>query len=154
MSGTTTFSPGGSVAKDRPTKWNENAVDGRDDVDEMVAARLARGRATRMNVSMVAILWDDRVRFLRMTRVLYTLHTSCITDKNENCFARAFGGAGGTCECRGGCPPDPPSVGDVRSGPLSLFSSRTVFGDERKNNFGGLTVKVQLQETTSNKWRA
>ena len=32
---------------------------------------------------------------------------------NENSFARAFGGAGGTCECRGGCPPDPPSVGDV-----------------------------------------
>ena len=27
---------------------------------------------------------------------------------NENCFARAFGGAGGTCECRGGCPPGPP----------------------------------------------
>ena len=32
---------------------------------------------------------------------------------NENGFARAFGGAGGTRECRGGCPPDPPSVGDV-----------------------------------------
>ena len=27
---------------------------------------------------------------------------------DENCFARAFGGAGGTCECRGGCPPGPP----------------------------------------------
>ena len=77
MSGTTTFSPGGSVAKDRPpTKWNENAVeDGRDDVDEMVAARLARGRATRMNVSMVAIFGvDDRVRFLRM--IMGTLHAS------------------------------------------------------------------------------
>jgi len=35
------------------------------------------------------------------------------TDINENCFARAFGGDGGTCECRGGCPPGPPSVGDV-----------------------------------------
>ena len=80
MSGTTTFSPGGSVAKDRPpTKWNENeVVDGRDDVDEMVAARLARGRATRMNVSMVAIFGvDDRVRFLRM--IMGTLHASCIT---------------------------------------------------------------------------
>jgi len=31
------------------------------------------------------------------------------------------GGAGGDA------PPDPPSVGDVRSGPLSLFSSRTDF---------------------------
>lgn len=60
MSGTTTFSPGGSVAKDRPTKWNENAVDGRDDVDEMVAARLARGRATRMNVSMVGYIMGRR----------------------------------------------------------------------------------------------
>ena len=27
----------------------------------------------------------------------------------------------------GDAPPDPPSVGDVRSGPLSLFSSRTDF---------------------------
>jgi hypothetical protein len=27
---------------------------------------------------------------------------------NENSFARAFGGDGGTCECRGGCPPGPP----------------------------------------------
>ena len=27
---------------------------------------------------------------------------------NENGFARAFGGDGGTCECRGGCPPRPP----------------------------------------------
>ena len=52
INGTTTFSPGGSVAKDR---WSENtADDGRDDVDEMVAVRLARGRdATRMNDSMV-----------------------------------------------------------------------------------------------------
>ena len=32
---------------------------------------------------------------------------------NENGFARAFGGDGGTCECRGDAPPDPPSVGDV-----------------------------------------
>ena len=49
---------------------------------------------------------------------------------DENSFARAFGGDGGTCECRGGCPPDPPSVGDVTgSFPLSLFSSRTVFGE-------------------------
>ena len=81
MSGTTTFSPGGSVAKDRPTKWNENAVDGRDDVDEMVAARLARGRATRMNVSMVAILWATCKIF---TYDKGTLHTSCITDMNNN----------------------------------------------------------------------
>lgn len=59
INGTTTFSPGGSVAKDRPTKWSENAADGRDDVDEiMVAARLARGRdATRMN-SMVGRGWS------------------------------------------------------------------------------------------------
>ena len=27
--------------------------------------------------------------------------------KNVNCFARAFGGAGGTRECRGDAPPDP-----------------------------------------------
>ena len=27
---------------------------------------------------------------------------------NENGFARAFGGAGGTPECGGGCPPGPP----------------------------------------------
>jgi hypothetical protein len=26
----------------------------------------------------------------------------------ENGFAQAFGGAGGTRECRGGCPPGPP----------------------------------------------
>jgi len=49
-------------------------------------------------------------------------------NNNENSFARAFGGDGGTCECRGGCPPDPPSVGDVTgSFPLSLFSSRKDF---------------------------
>ena len=28
--------------------------------------------------------------------------------KNENGFAQASGVAGGTCECRGGCPPGPP----------------------------------------------
>ena len=28
--------------------------------------------------------------------------------QHENGFARAFGGDGGTCECRGGCPPGPP----------------------------------------------
>ena len=43
----------------------------------------------------------------------------------------------------GDAPPDPPSVGDVTGPfPLSLYI------------LGGLTVKVQLQETTSNKWRA
>lgn len=91
MSGTTTFSPGGSVAKDRPTKWNENAVDGRDDVDEMVAARLARGRATRMNVSMVAILWGRRPSkiFTYDKWVLYTptlascLHKPITTDLHD-----------------------------------------------------------------------
>jgi hypothetical protein len=49
--------------------------------------------------------------------------------KNENSLARAFGGDGGTCECRGGCPPGTPSVVTSRAGPfpLSLFSSRKDF---------------------------
>ena len=74
------------MAKDRPpTKWNENAVeDGRDDVDEMVAARLARGRATRMNVGIM-VWWrfwdDDRVRFLRM--IMGTLHASCASQQTD-----------------------------------------------------------------------
>ena len=50
-----------------------------------------------------------------------------------NAVARAFGGDGGTCECRGGCPPGPPSVGDVTGChgqfPLSLFSYRKFFGE-------------------------
>ena len=63
---------------------------------------------------------------LMKTDIPFYLSTS-----DENCFAWAFGGAGGTCECRRGCPPpDPPSVGDVMGPfPLSLFSSRTVFGN-------------------------
>ena len=49
---------------------------------------------------------------------------------NENCFARAFGGDGGTCECRGGCPPDPPSVGGVRSvPPFFVFFENSFFGE-------------------------
>ena len=56
-----------------------------------------------------------------------------VTVNNENSFARAFGGDGGTCECRGGCPPGPPSVGDVTgSFPLSLFSQEKIFGEERE----------------------
>ena len=54
----------------------------------------------------------------------------------------------------GDAPPDPPSVGDVSQGHFLCFLKEQIFGDERKNIFGGLTVKVQLQETTSNKWRA
>jgi len=47
---------------------------------------------------------------------------------NENCFARAFGGAGGSVNAGGDAPPDPPSVGDVMGPfPLSLFSSRKDF---------------------------
>jgi len=50
---------------------------------------------------------------------------------DENCFARAFGGDGGTCECRGGCPPGPPSVGDVMGhSPLLSFLKKNYFGDE------------------------
>ena len=49
-------------------------------------------------------------------------------DLNENGFARAFGGDGGSVNAGGDAPPDPPSVGDVTGPfPLSLFSSRTVF---------------------------
>ena len=36
------------------------------------------------------------------------LFDSLTEEGHENCFARAFGGEGGTCECRGGCPPGPP----------------------------------------------
>ena len=74
---------------------------------------------------------------------------------NENGFARAFGGDGGTCECRGGCPPGPPLCGDVM-GPSHFlcFLQEQIFGEWAGNFFGELTVKVQLQETTSNKWRA
>ena len=49
----------------------------------------------------------------------------------------------------GDAPPDPPSVGDV-TGPFPL----SFLANQRENIFSGLTVKVQLQETTSNKWRA
>jgi len=50
--------------------------------------------------------------------------------RDENCFARAFGGEGGTCECRGGCPPGPPSVGDVMGhSPLLSFLKKNYFGE-------------------------
>ena len=38
-----------------------------------------------------------------------------IQDSNENGFARAFGGDGGTCEAGEDAPPDTPSVGISRA---------------------------------------
>ena len=55
----------------------------------------------------------------------------------------------------GGMPPrTPPLLVTSDQGHFLCFLKEQIFGDERKNIFGGLTVKVQLQETTSNKWRA
>ena len=54
----------------------------------------------------------------------------------------------------GDAPPDPPSVGDVRSGHFLCFLQEQILANEREIFFGELTVKVQLQETTSIKWRA
>ena len=47
----------------------------------------------------------------------------------------------------GDAPPDPPSVGDVTGHSPSLcFLQEQIFGDERKNIFGGLTVKVNYKK--------
>ena len=77
--------------------------------------------------------------------------------KTASLFARAFGGDGGTCECRGGCPPGTPSVGDVRSGPpfFVFFKKRflaneqdIIFGEGVKDNY------KKPHKTLTNKWRA
>ena len=62
----------------------------------------------------------------------------------ENCFARAFGGAGGTCECRGGdAPHTPPLLVTSRAiPPFFVFFKNSFLANERENIFGGLTVKV------------
>ena len=54
----------------------------------------------------------------------------------------------------GDAPRTPPLLVTSDQGHFLCFLQEQIFGDERKNIFGGLTVKVQLQETTSNKWRA
>jgi hypothetical protein len=54
---------------------------------------------------------------------------------NENSFAPAFGGDGGTCECRGVAPPDPPSVGDATGLP-PFFVLKKFLANERDNIFG------------------
>jgi hypothetical protein len=62
---------------------------------------------------------------------------------NENCFVRAFGGDGGTCECRGGYPPGPPLLVTSRAiPPFFVFFKNSFLANERENTFGGLNVKV------------
>ena len=49
---------------------------------------------------------------------------------NENGFARAFGGDGGTCECRGGRPPGPPPTVTSRAhSPFLCFLQEKIFGE-------------------------
>ena len=54
---------------------------------------------------------------------------------NENCFARAFGGAGGTCECRGDAPPPPLLVTSGAIPPFFVFF---------KNSFLVMSGKIFL----------
>ena len=76
--------------------------------------------------------------------------------KNENSFAGAFGGDGGTCECRGGCPPGPPSVGDVTGpSPFLCFLKKRFLANERDNIFGeGVKNYKKPHKTLTNKRRA
>jgi len=58
---------------------------------------------------------------------------------------------------RGGCPPDPPSVGDVRSGPpFFVFFKKRFLANERDIIFGeGVKDNYKKpHKTLSNKWRA
>ena len=73
---------------------------------------------------------------------------------NENCFARAFGGPVVRVNAGGDAPRTPPLLVTSDQGHFLCFLQEQIFGDERKNIFGGLTVKIELQETLPNKWRA
>jgi len=49
---------------------------------------------------------------------------------------------------------DPPLLVTSNQATFFVFFKNRFLANERENIFGELTVKVQLQETTSNKWRA
>ena len=55
----------------------------------------------------------------------------------------------------GDAPPDPPLLVTSRAiPPFFVFLKNRFLANERENIFGGLTVKIELQETLPNKWRA
>ena len=68
----------------------------------------------------------------RTTTMLMTRLTSWFERKQLRSGFWRCGGTiqGGTCECRGGCPPGPPSVGDVMGhSPLLSFLKKNYFGE-------------------------
>jgi len=101
-------------------------------------------------------LWQDTRRSTLMEQHLIDDSTANQVNK-ESLFLRKTKDDvkldNNAVQCRGGCPPDPPSVGDVTgSFTLSLFSSRKDFW--RMSGIIFLARALELQETTSNKWRA
>ena len=75
---------------------------------------------------------------------------------NENSFARAFGGDGGSVNAGGDAPLDPPSVVTSRAiPPYFVFFKKSFLANERDHILGeGAKNYKKPHKTLTNKWRA
>ena len=84
-------------------------------------------------------IFGDRDVFRSYVDFIQTSWEFCDDRSNENGFARAFGGDGGTCECRGGMPPRTPPLFVTRFGGRSIpemtFGGRSI---SKNDNLAGL----------------